>query len=144
MQSGVSMMVAMDEDGVGVKVEGTLRNHFPSETQTWGISLRLACTSPTLPNHPADHQHNRSGLLNCDTRDDIEKGAVGISKLPTNSLQIYKNRRANIFLHWRILHEPLCQSPTTASGIQVCKPQDRSMAEPISSEVIDARIKDPV
>jgi hypothetical protein len=101
--------------------------HIPASTQP-----------PRLTTNTTDQDY---GTV---TGDGIEKGAFGIPKLPTNRLQIYKDRRADIFLHWRILHEPLCQSPTTASRIQVCKPQDRSMAKPISSEVIDARIKDPV
>jgi CDP-diacylglycerol pyrophosphatase len=134
----------IDEDGVEVVVDNTIGTTSLREVATANHFGSTCRADPSLSNHSSDHQRQLARDPNSNERNAFKERAVTIPKVSPDDLQICANQRTNLYFHWRILPQPLRQSPSTTSRIPDRDTQNRSMAETLTAKIADAEFQDPV
>jgi hypothetical protein len=132
----------MEENGVGAEAEDSSGTTFLRKSRTWNISLRLARAYPSPPTTRLIVNLSLLPFQGVTRRNVDEKEALSITKFISNGVQIWENRRTDVFIHRRILPQPLRKRTPTTPRIQNSVTQDCSMAETLPSKIIDAKFED--
>jgi hypothetical protein len=126
----------MEENGVGAEAEDSSGTTFLRKSRTWNISLRLARAYPSPPTTRLIVNLSLLPFQGVTRRNVDEKEALSITKFISNGVQIWENRRTDVF------PQPLRKRTPTTPRIQNSVTQDCSMAETLPSKIIDAKFED--